>query len=238
MASPETSHSVGSCPPSARTDSKLKVVLATEDSELHACLRRHCGDLAGVEVHHGSILDLEVDAIVSSANSFGFMDGGTDLLYSRHFGWDVQRRLQALIRKRHHGELLVGAAEIVPTGNDRIPFVVAAPTMRVPMILERSVNPYLAARAALLLVKHGRFGFRPLTGRPVATRVRSLAFPGLATGVGRVPPRVCALQVARAIEEVLLEGRSFPTSWDDAQARHQLLYTNKVRDLQFREDEG
>ena len=132
MASPETSHSVGSCPPSARTDSKLKVVLATEDSELHACLRRHCGDLAGVEVHHGSILDLEVDAIVSSANSFGFMDGGTDLLYSRHFGWDVQRRLQALIRKRHHGELLVGAATTKGIRSLPVGTISAAPTRSSP----------------------------------------------------------------------------------------------------------
>ena len=215
----------------------MRVILTALDPELAACWRRYCGDLEGVELHAGSILDLEVDAIVASANSFGYMDGGTDLLYSQHFGWGVQKRLQDLIRKRHHGELLVGAAEIVPTGNDRIPFVVAAPTMRVPMILKDTVNPYLAARAALLLVKHGRFAFRPLTGRRVADRVRTLAFPGLATGVGRIPPRICAQQVARAIEEVLLERRSFPTSWDDAQARHQLLYTNKVRDLQFREDE-
>ncbi len=38
------------------------------------------------------------------------MDGGIDLLYSRQFGWGVQKRLQQAIRERHAGELLVGAA--------------------------------------------------------------------------------------------------------------------------------
>ena len=209
-----------------------KILLAAEDGELHAQFRRHCGDLEGVEVYHGSILDLAVDAVVSPANSFGFMDGGIDLAYSRRVGWKVQERVQALIRKRHHGELLVGAAGIVPTDDARIPFLVAAPTMRVPMILRESVNPYLAARGALLLVRHGRFATRPLTGKPVRERVSSIAFPGLGTGVGRVPPGTCARQVGQAIEEVVLGPGAFPRSWDDAQERHQRLYTKRVRDLQ------
>ncbi|KAJ8314435.1 hypothetical protein KUTeg_006585 [Tegillarca granosa] len=29
------------------------------------------------------------DAIVSPANSFGFMDGGIDMAYSMHFGWQI-----------------------------------------------------------------------------------------------------------------------------------------------------
>ena len=29
------------------------------------------------------------DAIVSPANSFGFMDGGIDYCYSEHFGWQM-----------------------------------------------------------------------------------------------------------------------------------------------------
>jgi O-acetyl-ADP-ribose deacetylase (regulator of RNase III) len=113
----------------------VKIILAARESDLADAWERHCGDLPDVTVHRGSILDLSVDAVVSSANSFGFMDGGIDRLYSQHFGWEVQDRLQKLIRTRHHGELLVGAAEIVGTGNLRIPFVIAAPTMRVPMIL-------------------------------------------------------------------------------------------------------
>jgi hypothetical protein len=133
----------------------LKIVLAAVESDLADAWERHCGDLPGVSVHRGSILHATCDAVVSPANSFGFMDGGIDLLYSGHFGWEVQDRLQELIRDRHHGELLVGAAEIVEMDSPRIPFLIAAPTMRVPMILRETVNPYLAARAALPLIRHG-----------------------------------------------------------------------------------
>jgi O-acetyl-ADP-ribose deacetylase (regulator of RNase III) len=210
----------------------MKIILAAVEPPLAEAWERFCGDLDGVSVHHGSILDLSVDAIVSPANSFGFMDGGIDMLYSLHFGWKVQERLQALIRQRHHGELLVGAAEIVPTDDLRIPYVIAAPTMRVPMILRDSVHPYLAARAALLLIRHGVFPTGPLEGERVETGVQSVAFPGLGTGVGQVGPNTCARQVRAAIEEVVLGQQTFPTSWADAQARHQRLYADRVRDLQ------
>ncbi|MEZ6139182.1 MAG: macro domain-containing protein [Zavarzinella sp.] len=126
---------------------RLNIVLASVESELAEAWERFCAQLEGVTVHRGSILDVHCDAIVSPANSFGFMDGGIDHLYSQHFGWQVQRRLQDTIRTRHHGELVVGQAEIIPTDDARIPFVIAAPTMRVPMILRDTVNPYLAARA-------------------------------------------------------------------------------------------
>jgi O-acetyl-ADP-ribose deacetylase (regulator of RNase III) len=213
--------------------SSVKIVLAAlEQDPLGDAWQRHCADLSEVVVHRGSILDLDVDAVVSPANSFGFMDGGIDHRYSHHFGWDLQRRLQEQIQTRHYGELLVGAAEIVETGNMRIPFMIAAPTMRVPMILSETINPYLAARAALLLIKHGTFTVGSLAGEPVAAAVTSIAFPGLGTGVGRVDVNVCAKQVRAAIEEVVLAKHTFPHSWQHAQERHQLLYADRTRDLQ------
>ena len=39
-----------------------------------------------VEIVHGDIFSRPADALVSPANSFGFMDGGIDLAYSRRFG--------------------------------------------------------------------------------------------------------------------------------------------------------
>jgi O-acetyl-ADP-ribose deacetylase (regulator of RNase III) len=210
----------------------LQIILAAVEHELANAWQRHCGELPDVSVHRGSILDLSVDAVVSPANSFGFMDGGIDHLYSHRFGWEVQDRLQELIRTRHHGELLVGAAEIVETGNDRIPFVIAAPTMRVPMILRDTVNPYLAARAVFRLIRHGVVPAGVLAGERVETVVTSIAFPGLGTGVGQVDPNTCARQVRAAIEEIVLGLGQFPRTWAEAQQRHQRLYTDRVRDLQ------
>jgi O-acetyl-ADP-ribose deacetylase (regulator of RNase III) len=80
------------------------------------------------------------------------MDEGLDLKISLFFGWHVQDRLQQIIRTKHHGELLVGTAEIVKTDHPRIPYLICAPTMRVPMIFEQTVNVYLAIRAVLILV--------------------------------------------------------------------------------------
>jgi O-acetyl-ADP-ribose deacetylase (regulator of RNase III) len=157
------------------------------------------------------------------------MDGGLDMSISRYFGWHVQERLQELIQDKHHGELLVGTAEIVPTDHPLIPFVISAPTMRVPMILDESVNVYLATRAVILLASHGRFP----DGRPISETVRTIAVPGMGTGVGRVPPAICARQMKAAVDDALLKTTSFPTSWYEAQLRHQLLYGEDSRDLQF-----
>lgn len=196
--------------------------------------RKWCGDLPGVTIRCGSILETSCYAIVSPANSFGFMDGGLDRAYSEYFGWQVQERLQERIRTYHHGELLVGQAERVETDHQRIPYVIAAPTMRVPMVLgSETVHPYLATRAALLCTAHAYFvdsRGRRLEGRPFP----SVAFPGMGTGVGQVPPDTCARQMRTAFQEVCLGRSSFPITWHDAQTRHQLLYANaaNVRDLQ------
>ncbi|MGL5833411.1 MAG: macro domain-containing protein [Waterburya sp.] len=185
-------------------------------------------------MYHGSIFDVKCDAVVSPANSFGFMDGGIDLIYSHRFGWQVQERLQKLIRVKHHGELLIGRAEIVETDNEAIPYLIAAPTMRVPMILKETetIHPYLAARAVLLLVKHSCFEDGYLKGEKLSDMIQTIAFPGLGTGIGQVSASTCAHQVRVAIEEVLFEKSEFPKSWSEAQAKHQNFYTDEIRDLQ------
>ena len=124
----------------------MNIVLADLNDALIRSWSIICGNIENVTIHHGSIFDVRCDAIVSPANSFGFMDGGLDLQISQFFGWHVQERLQELIRTRHHGELLVGTAEIVETDYAKIPYLISAPTMRVPMILKDTVNVYLVVR--------------------------------------------------------------------------------------------
>ncbi|MGA2216695.1 MAG: macro domain-containing protein [Terracidiphilus sp.] len=180
-----------------------------------------------VEFHRGSILDASCDAIVSPANSFGFMDGGIDAIYRTHFGPVIQERVQQMIAERHHGELLVGAADLVETGRNDIPYMIVAPTMRVPMVLTDSVNAYLAARAVLLHIKHHKFESGPEKGRPLAEKIQRIAFPGLGTGVGQLGPNTCAKQLRTAIDEVLLGLNAPPRTWAEAGERHQLLYTGR-----------
>lgn len=208
---------------------KLKIFLADTNDEVYDAWQEECRGLPGVDFHYGSIFQLKCDAIVSPANSFGYMDGGLDRTISNTFGWHVQERLQEIIRNKHHGELLVGQAEIVPTDHPKTKYVISAPTMRVPMIIRDTVNVYLATRAVMLLVKHGQLP----DGTPISDAIHSIAIPGMGTGVGRVPPAICARQMRAAIESVLIGSSHFPESWSDAQRQHQALYTNHVRDIQF-----
>ncbi|XP_046553882.1 uncharacterized protein LOC124263347 [Haliotis rubra] len=121
-----------------------------------------------IEISHGDIFKdaPSADALVSPANSFGFMDGGIDMAYSLHFRWQMQERLQNIIRTEKHGELLVGDAIIMPTfeggakedsmdwsmtnEGQPIKWLISAPTMRVPMTVKGTVNAYLAFRAVIL----------------------------------------------------------------------------------------
>ncbi len=206
----------------------MKIVLADVQGTILRAWQEAAGDKAYVTTHHGSIFEVQCDALVSPANSFGFMDGGLDMAISQFFGWHVQERLQRLIQTKHHGELLVGAAEIVETDHPRIPYVISAPTMRVPMILKDTVAVYLAIRAILLLVKYGCFE----DGAAIADKVKVVALPGMGTGVGQVPPAIFARQMKKAAEDVIEEKRRFPGSWWEAAEQHQALYSDSFRDLQ------
>src|ERR1041385_8215760 len=106
----------------------MQIVLTAREPALAKAWVSRCGDLPGVKVREGSIFDEPCDAVVSPANSFGFMDGGIDALYTDRFGIEVQRELRRLILGRHHGELVVGTAEIVETADPRMPYLIAAPT--------------------------------------------------------------------------------------------------------------
>lgn len=206
----------------------LHLILADVQPGVVQAWQQLLADKPYVTFHQGSIFDVTCDALVSPANSFGFMDGGIDMAISRFFGWHVQERVQTLIRETYHGELLVGQADIVPTDHASIPYVITAPTMRVPMVLTETVNVYLATRAALLLIRHGRFP----DNTPIRQTIRRVAVPGMGTGVGKVPPAICARQMRQAILEVMEEQTQFPQTWAEAQQRHQLLYGDTHRDLQ------
>ncbi len=217
---------------SHRFQATVELILTAMSDDLAMAWQRFCAGYSMVRFHAGSILDVACDAVVSPANSFGFMDGGVDAVYLKRFGTRLQARVQHRIAEHHGGELLVGSAEIVETADALLPFLIVAPTMRVPMILRDSVNPYLAARAVLRLVRYGVFQHGELAGRSIREHVRRVAFPGLGTGVGQVSANVCARQFAQAIDDVLLERYTMPRTWAEAGQRHQDLTGGRPRRLQ------
>lgn len=139
-----------------------------------------------VEVSETDYFAHPADAMVSPANSFGIMDGGLDLAIRNELGFEVQKAAQRAIVERHHGELPVGTAEVVPTNDARWPLLVVAPTMRVPESVAHTLNAYLAFRAVLLACAR----------HPIA----SLVCCGLGTGIGGMEPARCAAQMRVALE--------------------------------------
>ncbi|MEC3977983.1 macro domain-containing protein [Amycolatopsis sp. H20-H5] len=151
-----------------------------------------------VQVHRGSVLDVVAQAIVSPANSYGWMRGGIDAVYARAFP-EVEQHVRSAVLAFHGGELPIGEALIVPTGETEPAWLISAPTMREPgeRLPADTVHPYLAARAVFQLWRDGRLDHGPVRGT-----VDTIAMPGLGTGVGGVAASTCARQVAAAWAEV------------------------------------
>jgi O-acetyl-ADP-ribose deacetylase (regulator of RNase III) len=177
-----------------------ELVLCAVDEPLAHAWRAVLGRMTGpVRVHRGSVLDVTAQAIVSPANSYGWMRGGIDAVYARAFP-EVEQNVRSAVLAFHGGELPIGEAVVVPTGETEPAWLISAPTMREPgeHLPADTVHPYLAARAVFLQWRDGRLEH----GVEVRRTVDTIAMPGLGTGVGGVAPQTCARQVAAAWEEV------------------------------------
>lgn len=150
-------------------------------------------DEDNVKVLQGDLTNVSCDAIVSPANSFGFMDGGVDYAISERLGWDLQEKLQTKIKNLPERELLVGKALVLETGDEIIPYLISAPTMRVPMNfnIPTSINAYLAMKATLIeAIKH--------------KHIEYIAIPGFCTGIGKMSYEISARQMYFAFCEIVL----------------------------------
>ncbi len=171
-----------------------RILLIDHGTALASAWRHAFGDIEAVEVHEADFFSRDADAMVSPANSFGIMDGGLDLAIRHEVGFRVEKAAQAAILEKHHGELPVGLAEIVATNHERWPYLVVAPTMRVPENVANTAHAYLAFRAALLAVaRHNAAG---------GPTIQSLLCPGLGTGIGGLSPHRCAVQMRMAYKQV------------------------------------
>ena len=183
--------------------SPVTVLLRDRNHALVEAWRRSFSDAEHVQVSQGDIFfGVKADAIVSPANSFGFMDGGIDLVYSERFGMGLEASLRRMLAEQHGGELPVGSAVLVQTGASDIPWMVSAPTMRVPGPVPNTLNAFLAFRAALrVVVSHNE--------NASGARIGSVLCPGLASAIGGMPPGRCARQM-RVAYDAVLGGRPWP----------------------------
>jgi O-acetyl-ADP-ribose deacetylase (regulator of RNase III) len=174
----------------------MNLVLAGFQPELIAAWEREFAAFPEVEVRRGDLLDVAADAYVSPANSFGWMDGGIDWALRERFGQQIEDAVREKIAEVG-GELPVGDALVVSTGDDEVPYLISAPTMKLPSWVGHSNNAYLAMRA---LLRAARAFARRHPGE-----LETIALPGLCTGVGRMDPELAAGQMRRAYEEFLAE---------------------------------
>ncbi|MDG9671367.1 macro domain-containing protein [Hahella sp. CR1] len=161
-----------------------KVFLIDQSEKLVKAWKEAFSGFDNFEIIQGDFFSKAADAMISPANSFGIMDGGLDLAIRNTLGFEVEERVQRRILDDFHGELSIGSAVIVGTDNARWPYLISAPTMRIPEDVSNTLNPYIAFRAVLLAIKtHNLRSER---------KINSILCPGLGTGIGRVEPRKCA----------------------------------------------
>ena len=187
----------------------MKILLVDRDAATVRAWRSTFADRDDVEVFEDDYFARPAAAMVSPANSFGIMDGGLDAAIRDTLGHGVQTRVQRAIIDNHHGELPVGAAEVVETGDERWPLLVVAPTMRVPEPVGQTLNAYLAFRAALLACAR--------------REVTSLVCCGLATGIGAMDPHRAGVQMRMALLHVT--GPARIPSFAQIHATHKALRT-------------
>lgn len=158
-----------------------KLYLRDTNNAVVVHLQKYFKSFPEVEISTGNIFDIKADAIVSPTNSFCEMGGGIDLIYRDKFGMDVEKFAKRIINVRFYGELPIGQAISVSMKKQDYKYLILVPTMRLPMIIDNTLNPYFAFRAALLEAKN--------------LNVQSLLSPGIGTLTGRACPEMAARQM-------------------------------------------
>lgn len=125
-----------------------------------------------IAIKRGDITREACDAIVSPANSFGAMGGGVALAIKRAGGEEIEKEA------RSKAPIQIGRAIFTTSGKLKCRYVIHSPTMEKPAARIPLENVRLATRAALELAK--KLG------------IRSIAFPGMGTGVGGISPEDAA----------------------------------------------
>jgi O-acetyl-ADP-ribose deacetylase (regulator of RNase III) len=190
------------------------VWLVHPDPAACAAFERRFAGLPNVRVVQGRFEDLDPhDAFVTAGNSFGLMTAGIDAAVVALFGEDLMARVQHRIMDEYRGEQPVGTAFVVPTGHPDRPFVVHAPTMRVPGSIEGTDKVYSATWAALLAVcAHNLRDVR---------KIGVVAFPAMGTGFGGVSFDEAARQMAVAYRHLLDPPHRL--DWDFVIDRHKAI---------------
>jgi len=134
-----------------------------------------------IVVRRGDITQIDCDAIVNPANSFGYMGGGVAGAIKRIGGIEIEN--EAISK----APINIGKAIATTAGNLPCKYVIHAPTMEKPAMKIGVENVKLATHAALDL--------------GVELNLKTIAIPGMGTGVGRVPVEDAAKAITGIAKE-------------------------------------
>jgi O-acetyl-ADP-ribose deacetylase (regulator of RNase III) len=134
-----------------------------------------------IEVIKGSITTCQVHAIVNPANSFGYMGGGVAGVIKKVGGQIIEDEAIS------QAPIQVGEAVLTSAGDLVCHKVIHAPTMHNPAEKTDSHKVFCAAQAALELADNEGF--------------RSIAIPGMGTGVGGLDKQEAAKTIVKAIKQ-------------------------------------
>jgi O-acetyl-ADP-ribose deacetylase (regulator of RNase III) len=188
--------------------------LVHPDEEMCRAFETRFSGLPNVRVIQGRFQDLDPhDCFVTAGNAFGIMTAGIDAAVVHYFGIQLMDRVQHQICDRYLGEQPIGTAFVLETLDPKIPFLVHAPTMRVPSGIDGTDKVYVAAWSALLAVHaHNVTDER---------KIETVAFPALGTGFGGVPFYEAARQMAAAYRHYLNPPHRL--NWDFVVERHKAI---------------
>jgi O-acetyl-ADP-ribose deacetylase (regulator of RNase III) len=176
---------------SAPQNNDFELILIDPKEDICEAWQIEFGKYSDVTIINGYFEQLpEYDCLVSAANSFGLMDGGIDLAITLFFGDQLQKRVQKHILSEFYGEQPVGTSFIIETKHPKFPFLAHTPTMRVPMPIWGTDNIYVAMAATLKAVAN----FNKMSEK----KIKKVACCALGMGIGKVPPKQGAKQMALA----------------------------------------
>ena len=201
----------------------FKLILSAINEDLYQAFKKWFEGFPNVEVVFKPFEQMEFDCVVSAANSFGLMDGGVDQCITDYFGVQMMKRVQQEIIENFYGEQPVGTSIIV-RGNQEVKFqggaivknkyVAHTPTMRIPMDIGKTTNPYSAMKAMLIAVETHNANI----DYNVDSKIDVVVCPGLGTNAGRVPAEVAAIQMSTALFHFLNPPKVI--DWYYASQRH------------------
>lgn len=136
-----------------------------------------------IEIIKGDITEVEADAIVNPANSYGKMGGGVALAIKNRGGKEIEKEAMS------KAPIDIGDAISTTAGKLKARYVIHAPTMKKPSQPTDIETIKKATSAAL--------------EEALRLKVSSVAFPGMGTGVGGLPKEKAAKSMIEVMKKFL-----------------------------------